>query len=522
MDGVGRVLPDKRNTAVQFRKIDDREDREIIHSDFCADPDLEGLLTWPLESLLFERRIRQTTDHQASRRSVELYDLAIPLSNQVALSVANLDELRQKLNDYERSFTLPEATNEANDWHPAALRVFRQAGLFAHNVDPAHIIYPAEFVSRDQPGHSAWSATALRDFFLRKPFCADGSSILNGGSSGVAVGFYAILQYTINVLRVAPKDKEEEEIMIDSDMHVYGRAELRTLAQCVSILLQDLEVSKDKLAATTGGPRATLSPLPCDLEARFGSWHPTRCVERQGEGGEEILPMTKVLRPDQNVFALFAEEGVDSSDAGEESAEDEPMSISESEADTQRTSATGSIETLRGDINGDYQESLVADQVDGAAIERRSGEPAADLTTRHGTRDTIDVEVQPDPKAASPAHRPANRAASTAVTPPAAIPANSASSVRNFGAAARLLSFANGVSQRGGAIPDLHFAGSHLTYGTHGMPEPLQTPTGGGVVSMNSLQSIPVTSSRGSRGVKRVRGKGGIDSGAAGQAKRAK
>ncbi|KAG8733605.1 hypothetical protein FRC10_012269, partial [Ceratobasidium sp. 414] len=445
MDSVGRVLPDKRNTVVQFRKIDNREDGEIIHSDFCTDPDLEGLLTWPLESLLFERRIRQTTNHQALHRSVELYDLAIPLSNQVALSVANLDELHQKLNDYERSFTLPEATNEVNNWHLAALRVFHQAGLFAHNVDPVHIIYPAEFVSCDQPGHSAWSTTALRDFFLRKPFCTDGSSILNGRSSGVAVGFYAILQYTINVLRVAPKDKEEEEIMIDSDMHVYRRAELRTLAQCVSgvreltpnfsrgsafsppalghVRLLSFSDSDSVYTLASAAQynfgictsRADAQPLPftlydshsChDSVSRFSSrilrlaktslplpledqgrhchcccailrhglvaGTPYIVFERQGEGGEEILLMTKVLRPDQNVFALFAEEGVDSSDTGEESAEDEPMSISESEPDTQRTSATGSIETLRGDINSDYQESLVADQVNGAVIKRRS------------------------------------------------------------------------------------------------------------------------------------------------------
>ncbi|KAG9078581.1 hypothetical protein FRC06_008300 [Ceratobasidium sp. 370] len=546
MDGVGRVLPDKRDTAIQFRKIDDRENGDIIHRDFCADADIGGSLDWPLESLLFERRIRRCTEDRHSHRSVGLYDFATPLLSRLASSVADLDELRKRLNDYEQCFVVPEATEATSNWHPAALCVFRQADQVAYNADPARIIYPAEFLSRDRPGHSAWSATALWDFLLRKPFCTNGSGILNGGSSGVAVGFYAILQYAFNVLRVAPKDKEEEEIMIDRDMHVYGRAELRTLAQCVSILLQDLQVSKDKLAATAREPDSAL--LPCDLEARFGSWTPTCFVEREGDGGEEIIPMTKIRRPSQNAFdTLLVGGGTDSSDAGEESDEGESMSISESEPDTRRTSAAGSIETLHGNIGNDTQESLVTSQVDGSAIARRSGvvhsspRRVVDLTSRHTTLGTTDVEMHVDHEDASTTVSHANRAAGSTATLQGVMLAQSASSVPNSGAATRLLSFANAIAQRGSTVPEIRSADSDFLHTTRGMPEPSSPSTGPGMSPNNSQskagegsitqishQSLTefayAMSSRGSdqRSVKRVRGKGEIDRSAASKVKRAK
>ncbi|KAG8715480.1 hypothetical protein FRC08_010531 [Ceratobasidium sp. 394] len=508
-DGLGRVLPDKRDVALQFRKIDDREEQNVVHKEFCALGDMDGTLDWPLESLLFEKRIRQAADHQGPRRTIDLYDLAIPLCSEVASSVTNIGELREQLKEYESMPSAPEATsNEVTDWHPAASRVFRQEDQLELNFHHSHIAYPPEFLARHEPGHSSWCATRLRDFFQMKPFYADEPGVLTVGRSGVVIGFCAILQYAVNVLRVAPKDRDEEDFMIDHDMHVYGRPEMRTLTQCVSIILQEVTLSKHRLLGTpktsTPTPAPVLAPLPCDLEPRFQSWKPVQCIERQGDGEDQVLPMARVVCPPQNVFdVMFAEDDANSSDAGERSGKDEAIMISDSEPDTPQASATGSMETLRGDAHGDQ-----------LAMERHANEarplprPIADSTPHPSPRDTVDVEMYSVGHGTASSYPPVDRAAAGGT----AGPAQTASSATNVGAVARLRSFANAVAQRSSPAANA------------GTPESSQTQRDQGAVpAIHSRgQSVPGSRDADQRGVKRVRGKGGIDLGVATGVKRAK
>ncbi|KAG9098351.1 hypothetical protein FS749_003983 [Ceratobasidium sp. UAMH 11750] len=93
MDSLGHALPDKHDITLQFHKINNWEEGNVVHDKFCALGDMDGTLDWLPKSLLFEKRIQQAADHQGLHQMIELYDLAIPLCSKVASSITNIREL---------------------------------------------------------------------------------------------------------------------------------------------------------------------------------------------------------------------------------------------------------------------------------------------------------------------------------------------------------------------------------------------------------------------------------------------
>ncbi|KAG9077851.1 hypothetical protein FS749_010206 [Ceratobasidium sp. UAMH 11750] len=91
--------------------INDRENQELIYNMICLNPDMDRTLDWPVKSLLFERRIKQADKGPASLHSLELYNAAASPTSQTSLSIANSEELREVLKDYESHSSVPEVND---------------------------------------------------------------------------------------------------------------------------------------------------------------------------------------------------------------------------------------------------------------------------------------------------------------------------------------------------------------------------------------------------------------------------
>ncbi|KAG9085111.1 hypothetical protein FS749_004693 [Ceratobasidium sp. UAMH 11750] len=152
----------------------------------------------------------ENTTSPGTARAAALYDQGSEFVARAAKNVRGLEDLRNRLRNYERQLP-PEAEQVSieeaeSTWHPAAARVFRNPATFAQNWDPSKVVYPLVFRLRLAEGHIRWSASALYHWFASEPFWDQQSNVLKGGTSGIAVAFWAIVQYVENVARLAPDD----------------------------------------------------------------------------------------------------------------------------------------------------------------------------------------------------------------------------------------------------------------------------------------------------------------------------
>ncbi|KAG9076418.1 hypothetical protein FS749_011808 [Ceratobasidium sp. UAMH 11750] len=128
--------------------------------------------------------------------------------------------------------------------------------------------------------------------------------MLRGGTTGIAVAFFAILHYALNIARVMPKTQEDAERLFDQEETVYGRPDFRTLDRCVEAVAQQLE---ECAISEWAGLRLTGS----DLEDRYSAWSPKVWVRRNSDGEDEEARFTK-SRPSFNVFLADADSYMDS------------------------------------------------------------------------------------------------------------------------------------------------------------------------------------------------------------------
>ncbi|KAG8700018.1 hypothetical protein FRC08_004968 [Ceratobasidium sp. 394] len=250
MDVWGRVMISQINRALQFRQVDQQYESKIYET-FLLEPPQCCDLDWQTPALLFEKRVKRamaaTPARVGQERANTLYKSADRLVAEVGDRVRGLASLLVKLREYE-SFvpaevaTIP-ATERSHDWHPAAAQVSRTLETFADNTSMTKHVFPEEFLSRLARGHYRWDVTAFRDWIESNPFWEGGAKMLRGGTAGIAVAFFAILHYALNVARVMPKDDEEAGLLCDRDQAVYGRADFRTLTQCVERIAQQIEAA---------------------------------------------------------------------------------------------------------------------------------------------------------------------------------------------------------------------------------------------------------------------------------------
>ncbi|KAG9083663.1 hypothetical protein FS749_005850 [Ceratobasidium sp. UAMH 11750] len=339
MDSWGRVILEKQRGAVQFRKIDDiRGQPSLIYAEFCRVPPPLSSLDWLLSSMRFEKRVRQAIGELARPTAHDLYGHTAPLIELVLPVLPSICELEQALREYEGS-NPPEAEpaspeDARTSWHPAALHVHREKPTFYKNSDISECTFPPSFASLMEAGHHQWAVTALRDWLQTNPFWNEQAGCLNSGTNGVAVAFFAVAHYAANVSRVTPETDAEVEAMIQQDLHVYGRPELRTLEKCVDILLAQV------VASARDQPRG-LNLTDSDLEARYLVWQPTRWIERFGDGTVDELSQCSYARPDVNPFeaADVQDKQLHHEDAGRE-----PSILIVSSSESESESESGSID----------------------------------------------------------------------------------------------------------------------------------------------------------------------------------
>ncbi|KAG9074768.1 hypothetical protein FRC06_010478 [Ceratobasidium sp. 370] len=229
---------------------------------------------------------------EGEARASTLYDHAVQLVAEIGEKVRGLDSLLKKLRKYE------SLVDRSDDWHPAAAQVSRALETFADNADLTKHTFPDEFLSRLARGHYRWDVTALRDWIQSKPFWDDGAGMIRGGTAGIAVGFFAILHYALNVTRVMPKNAQDADRLCDQDKAVYGRADFRTLSQCVDAIAQ-------QLAECPISELAELRLTGSDFEDRYSAWLPNVWVQRDSDGTEDVATIT-ASRPSFNVFSASA------------------------------------------------------------------------------------------------------------------------------------------------------------------------------------------------------------------------
>ncbi|KAG9082646.1 hypothetical protein FRC06_004909 [Ceratobasidium sp. 370] len=304
MDEWGRVLRSKAETAVQFRMVDDipNDEGPIICEHFVDSIHPKSQLEWATPALLFEKRVKRamtTPNPVGEERARLLYDEALGLVTEVDESVPGVLTLREMLRTYEANLPPegePISSEEAKSaWHPAAARVVRSPESFRDNWDRAKLVYPEAFASRISEGHHGWAATALRDWLRKNPFWDTEAGALKGGFGGVVIAFYALIQFAINIKRVAPNTQEEENALIDKDLEVYGRADFRTLSTCVGIIREQIE------RCARMEPRQ-LQALETDSEDRHSAWKPEHWVQYHEDGSMDRLPTSWRCRPSYNVF----------------------------------------------------------------------------------------------------------------------------------------------------------------------------------------------------------------------------
>ncbi|KAG8706762.1 hypothetical protein FRC08_000872 [Ceratobasidium sp. 394] len=230
MDEWGRVLRSKGETAMQFQLIDDIPDDEepIIYKTFVDEVHPSSELLWNTPALLFEKRVQMKSPFPvASEQAALLYDNATPLIQEAEACVPGITSLRDKLRVYEASMppAAPAITGETArpKWHPTALAVHRDPETFGKNWDREQLRFSDEFTSILLEGHHSWGPAALLEWLKTNPFWDDRAGGLFGGFNGAVVGFYAIMHYAINILRVAPKNDKDEDAMIEQDRRIYGR-----------------------------------------------------------------------------------------------------------------------------------------------------------------------------------------------------------------------------------------------------------------------------------------------------------
>ncbi|KAG8733311.1 hypothetical protein FRC10_000298 [Ceratobasidium sp. 414] len=316
MDIWGRVPLSQTSTALQFRRVDLQREPKTYET-FLLEPPACSNLDWKTPALLFERRVKRamgaTPAREGEVRASALYDHAVQLVAEIGEQVRGLDSLLGKLHKYESLLSadfLPKKTDDlkvvtipsverSHNWHPAAAQVSRALEMFADNADLAKHTFPEEFLSRLARGHHRWDVTALRDWVQSKPFWDDGAKMLRGGTAGIAVAFFAILHYALNVARVMPKDKEDADRLCDQDKAVYGRADFRTLSQCAEAIAQ-------QLAECAISELAQLRLTSSDFEDRHSAWLPKVWVQWGSDGGEQVATFT-ASRPSFNVFLADAD-----------------------------------------------------------------------------------------------------------------------------------------------------------------------------------------------------------------------
>ncbi|KAG8698108.1 hypothetical protein FRC08_006132, partial [Ceratobasidium sp. 394] len=345
MDEWGRVSRAKLDTAFQFRFIDKIEGQGQVTYDKFADTIHPALrLRWHPPALSFERRVKRVMQAPAPsgpNRASDMYDHAQEIVERVRTLVPGIDELWRKVRAYEGK--MPPQGNSVSDdyvkkhWHIAARRVYRTSDDFHYNWQILKIEYPKNFTARTVPGHSKWTAVTLRDWFEKNPFYDSESQVLKGGFSGVAVGFYAIVQYALNVARVMPSETDDIDRWIKNDLHIYGKVELRSLEKCTELLQGQIDACWPLLGTT-------IRYTSTDLEERHRAWAPTRWVEAMGKGQMLAMDGSMSRRPSYNLFESSPWDWKTVKTGGEGSDSDESDEEDESSDDEESKDGSGDME----------------------------------------------------------------------------------------------------------------------------------------------------------------------------------
>ncbi|KAG8709126.1 hypothetical protein FRC08_018530 [Ceratobasidium sp. 394] len=291
MDEWGRVLKSADKTAFQYRKIDDvpKDEEVIICEEFVDTIHPKSLLEWTTPALLFEKRVKQamnTPAPVAEERASALYDLGADLIHEVDKSVPGVAGLCAMLREYEASVstaaTLISYETSEHSWPPAAAFISRTSDTFADNWNLDKIVYLEPFLSCESDDHHGWAVASLRDWLRKNLFWDAEAGALQSGFNGIAVAFYAIVQYGWNVARVAPKTQADEDRLFENDKAIYGRLDQRMLGSCVEIIKKQLDgcapVSAKRLPA-----------VDTDKLDRHSTWTPNRWVLCHTDGSLATL-----------------------------------------------------------------------------------------------------------------------------------------------------------------------------------------------------------------------------------------
>ncbi|KAG8730251.1 hypothetical protein FRC10_002951 [Ceratobasidium sp. 414] len=284
MDIWGQVPLSQTSTALQFRWVNLQREPKTYET-FLLEP-----------PACVKRTMGATPAREGEVRASALYDHMVQSVAEIGEQVCGLDSLLRKLHKYESLVSadfLPKKTDHlkvvtipsverSHNWHPAAAQVSRVLETFADNADLAKHTFPEEFLSRLVRGHHWWDITALRDWVQLKPFWDDGAKMLCGGTAGIAVAFFAILHYALNVACVMTKDKEDVDRLCDQDKAVYGWADFRTLSQCAEAITQ-------QLAECAISELAQLRLTSSDFEDRYSAWSPKVWVQRGSDDADTYM-----------------------------------------------------------------------------------------------------------------------------------------------------------------------------------------------------------------------------------------
>ncbi|KAG9083269.1 hypothetical protein FS749_006172 [Ceratobasidium sp. UAMH 11750] len=346
MDEWGRALRSKGDTAMQFRLIDYTPDEQATttYDTFVDDVHPSSPLVWTTPALLFEKRIRKAMRTPAPRSSEQasaLYDNTAPLLQEAECAI----ESSCKSSQSGRVNLAPHGAHE----------------------------FPDEFVFVLQDGHHSWAPAALLGWLKTNPFWDQQADGLIGGFSGIAVAFYAILHYAINILRVAPKNSDEEDSMVERDLRIYGHTDYQVLAQCTRIVQDQVDKSAQKHPLR-------LRQIDTDREGRYTPWKPEVWMQFNAHGDKEHLPDSHLTAPKRNLFEFNLESTED--EGGSQSGSENSAGYDTSKVDVDAAKEINMIDLVDegSDNNSPPNSSTVLASKDNPSD--RAGTDVRDVTSQ--------------------------------------------------------------------------------------------------------------------------------------------
>ncbi|KAG8794904.1 hypothetical protein FRC12_020321 [Ceratobasidium sp. 428] len=358
---TGRVLPERKDTTFQFRRVTvgpdgdrhstDEKFRETIHD--------ESDLVWETPALLYGRRVARA-EQQSQEGPVQ--DVLGDRPSVDNMFPAEAEKLMERVNGLVRFNTFkvlweklmahekrakfmapPPSEAVTNAWPTPARLIARSALEWKSNFMVYR--YPPEFGDWSHDNSDQWEILGIMRWIKRKSFVDASTSLASSGFHGIIVQFVTLLQYAINmhlVISGSTEGNDEREVEREVGREAEGKGKGKSRAEeeeeedkgeykrtfgeqewkMVRYSAREIIDQVDASAEVDVEPPIVPS-LETDELAPAAAWNPTAWLQVSENDEIERGPSDALIeRPSSNVFerklADFIDKRASSSQAARE------------------------------------------------------------------------------------------------------------------------------------------------------------------------------------------------------------